>query len=64
MPRTVLGVTGGVKNIPVHERHTLYRQSSAQLPSEGVTHSNNQMINAMAALSPGATLQKAKRMYI
>ena len=59
IPRTHLGNSGGI-----HERNTLSRQSSAQLPNEGSKNANNHMMNAMTVMSPGATLQKAKRMYI
>ena len=65
MPRTVLGASIGACNIPIHERDTLSRQSSVQLPGgDGGNHPNNQVINAVTALSHGTTLQKAKRMYI
>ena len=65
MPRTVLGASVGACNIPIHERNTLSRQSSVQLPGgDGGNHPNNQVINAVTALSHGTTLQKAKRMYI
>ena len=66
MPRTHMGNSGGTSSYPVHERNTLSRQSSAQLSGEGNTNINpgNQMMNAMAVMTPGATLQKAKRMYI
>jgi hypothetical protein len=59
IPRTQFGNPGAV-----HERNTLSRQSSAQLPMEGSKNTNNHTMNAMTVMSPGATLQKAKRMYI
>ena len=60
IPRTHLGNSSGV-----HERNTLSRQSSSQLPgTESHKNTNNSMMNAVTVMSPGSTLQKAKRMYI
>ena len=64
MPRTHFGNSVGIPNITGHERNTLSRQSSAQLSGEGNKNTSNHLTNATTVMSPGATLQKAKRMYI
>ena len=57
IPRFQMGSSGSA-----NERSVISRQLSAQMPnSEGNKNSNKQMVTSM---NPGATLQKAKRMYI